>query len=694
MTAREARFVAWGSFGLSALLCAATVPFLVLAWDVPMLPTEFGTKGYGVVWSITVAAVGALLAARRPSNPIGWIFCALGVVAGVSAFATEYARWAVIDQSGLPAGGLYAAWLMEWEWILLIVGLGFVAAVFPNGRFLSPGWRRATWAAAAVGMIPIVLNALIPHLTIYEGFDNPLGVGGDAIMDAASQSLTLLIPIVGIGSAAAILRFRRSRGDERQQLKWLALSISLISGLFVVYGILVLIQGTPSPTGKGLTWLEWVMVLAFPAVPVSIAFGVLKYRLYDIDLVINRAVVYGALAALVTAIYLLVVIAAGSLIGYAYNPVLSAIAAAIVALAFQPARRWAQRVANRVIYGKRATPYEVLSELSSRFAETYSLEDALPRLARVTAEAIGADQTRIWLLRDGVFRATASWPSDDVSDAMYPVDDETADVDGDPAVPVRHQGELLGAISVRMPPTEPLAEPQEKLLRDVAAHAGLALRNVALVADLRASRQRIVSAQDDRARKLERDLHDGAQQHLVALAVKLRLAEQLISTDPAKARETVVAVREDATGALEMLRDLARGIYPPLLADQGLAVALESQARKAPMATAVETDGIDRYPQEIEATAYFCTLEAMQNVTKYANASRVAIRLSQRHGVLSFEVEDDGVGFDPETARGSGLTNMRDRLEAVGGQLDVRSVSGAGTTVVGRIPVAAEESNR
>ena len=136
-----------------------------------MLPTEFGTKGYGVVWSITVAAVGTLLAARRPSSPIGWIFCALGVVAGVSAFASEYARWAVIDQSGLPPGGLHAAWLMEWEWILLIVGLGFESAVFPDGRFLSPGWRRATWAAAAVGMIPIVLKALLPlpRLTIPLG---------------------------------------------------------------------------------------------------------------------------------------------------------------------------------------------------------------------------------------------------------------------------------------------------------------------------------------------------------------------------------------------------------------------------------------------------------------------------------------------------------------------------------------------
>jgi signal transduction histidine kinase len=693
MTAREARVVAWGSFGLSALLSVATVPFLVLAWDVPMLPTEFGTKGYGVVWSLTVAAVGALLAARRPSNPIGWIFCALGMLAGVSAFATEYARWALLDQNGLPPGGLHAAWLVEWVWIPLIVGLGFVAAVFPNGRFLSPGWRRASWAAAAVGLIPIALNALLPRLTVYEGFDNPVGIDGDAIMDAASTSLTLLIPIVGIGSAAAILRLRRSRGDEREQLKWLALSVSLISGLFVVYGILVLAQGTPSPTGKGLTWLEWMMVLAFPAVPVSIAFGVLKYRLYDIDVVINKTVVYGALAAFVTGIYLVVVIAAGSLTGFAYNPVLSGFAAAIVAVAFQPIRRQAQRLANRLVYGKRATPYEVLSELSSRFAETYSLEDALPRLARVTAEAIGADRTRIWLRRDGALRAAASWPSDDGDDAVHPIGGEVAHVDGDRVFPVRHQAELLGAISVRMPPTEPLSAPHEKLVRDVAAQAGLVLRNVALVADLRASRQRIVTAQDERARKLERDLHDGAQQHLVALAVKLRLAEQLITTDPAKARDAVAAVREDAADALETLRDLARGIYPPLLADQGLAVALESQARKALVTTAIETDGIGRYPQEIEATAYFCTLEAMQNVAKYANASRVAIRLSQRDGVLSFEVEDDGVGFDPETAHGSGLTNMRDRLEALGGSFEVRTALGAGTIVRGAVPVANRGSS-
>jgi signal transduction histidine kinase len=692
MTARKARFLTWGSFGLSALLCAATVPFLVLAWDTPLRPTEFGSKGYAIAWSLVLSGVGAVLASRRPKNPIGWIFCGLGLMAGVLAFATEYARWALNVRGGVPPAGIYAAWLVEWIWIPLITGLAIVAAIFPAGRFLSDGWRRAMWAAVAISLVPTTLNAVIPRLTVYAGMDNPVGIGGDSVMEGAAASTTLMLPILAVGAGAIVQRFRRSRGEERLQLKWLTLSTTLVASMFGVYGVLVIVQGTPSPEGRGLVWLENLTILAFLAVPVSIAFGVLKYRLYDIDVVINRAVVYGGLAAFVTGIYVLVVIAVGSLAGYASNPVLSAIAAAIVALAFQPARRWAQHLANRFVYGRRATPYEVLSELSTRFADTYSLEDALPRLARVTAEAVGADRTRIWLRSDGLLRAAAAWPSSDAGKVVHTSAGEPTDeLDGDRAFAVRHQGELLGAISVRMPPSEPLAAPQEKLLRDVSAHAGLVLRNVALVADLRASRQRIVSAQDERAHKLERNIHDGAQQQLVALAVKLRLTEQLIETDPQKARDAVAAVREDAADALETLRDLARGIYPPLLADQGLAVALESQARKSPLAVTVEADGIGRYPREIEATAYFCALEALQNVAKYANAANVSIRMSQRDGVLWFAVEDNGVGFDPQTARGSGLTNMRDRLEALGGELDVQSSPGVGTTVTGRISVTPQE---
>jgi signal transduction histidine kinase len=213
------------------------------------------------------------------------------------------------------------------------------------------------------------------------------------------------------------------------------------------------------------------------------------------------------------------------------------------------------------------------------------------------------------------------------------------------------------------------------------------LRNVRLVEELRESRRRIVAAQDERARKLERNIHDGAQQQLVALAVKIGLAEQLTDRNPARSKEMLAQIRGEVTDALENLRDLARGIYPPLLADAGLGAALEAQARKSPVPVEFGADDIGRYPQEVEAAVYFCVLEAMQNVAKYAEAEWARISLSQADGHLTFTVEDNGVGFDPALARGSGLPNMRDRMEALGGSVEVRSSVGSGAKVSGRVRV-------
>jgi signal transduction histidine kinase len=683
------RVLAAGSFVVSAILSAGAAVFLVLAWDTPMRPNEFGTRGYAIVWSLVIGGVGAVLASRRPKNPIGWIFCILGLLAGVLAFTSEYARWAIDVRHGLPAGGAYAAWLVEWIWIPLITGLAIVAAIFPDGRFLTPGWRRAMWAAVAISLVPTALNAVIPRLTVYAGLDNPVGFGGGRIRAAAVASTTLMLPVVVVGAAAIVRRFRRSKGDERLQLKWLTLSTTLVAAMFAVYGVLVIIQGTVSPDGRGLTWLEDLTILAFLAVPVSVAFGILKYRLYDIDIVINKTVVYGAIAVFITAVYLLVVIGVGSLIGYASNPVLSAIAAAIIALAFQPARRWAQRLANRFVYGRRSTPYEVLSELSSRFANAYSLDDALPRLAHVSADAVGAERATVWLRADGTLRPTASWPTEGAI-APLPMQGQGLPSFGprETGFAVRHQGDPLGAVSVVMPANEPLGPAQRKLLEDVAAQTGLVLRNVGLLEDLRASRRRLVAAQDEERRRLERNIHDGAQQQLVALSVQLRLVEQLVDRDATKAHEMLQQLQRTTSDALEDLRDLARGIYPPLLADQGLPAALESQARKSGLPITLAPDGVGRYDQDVEAAVYFCVLEALQNVAKYARATAITVALHDADRRLLFEVNDDGVGFDPAHAVGGmGLRSMSDRVEAVGGSLQVTSTHGRGTTVVGTIPL-------
>jgi signal transduction histidine kinase len=253
---------------------------------------------------------------------------------------------------------------------------------------------------------------------------------------------------------------------------------------------------------------------------------------------------------------------------------------------------------------------------------------------------------------------------------------------------VRHLGELLGAITVEMPANDPINPSKERVIRDLAAEAGLVLRNVKLIEDLRASRQRLAAAQDEERRKIERNIHDGAQQQLVALSVKLRLADSLVDRDASKAHEMLRQLQAETTEALENLRDLARGIYPPLLADQGLAAALEAQARKSPVPTTIEPDGVGRYPPEVEATVYFCALEALQNVAKYAEASSVTVRLRAEDGNLTFEVADDGRGFDPgSTGYGTGLQGIADRLAALGGEIDVTSAPGRGTTLAGRLPI-------
>jgi signal transduction histidine kinase len=310
-------------------------------------------------------------------------------------------------------------------------------------------------------------------------------------------------------------------------------------------------------------------------------------------------------------------------------------------------------------------------------------------MAQILGQGTGAENARVWLHVGGTLRPEAAWPSNAAAREPVPLSsDELPTIDGESAFEVRDRGELLGALSVVLPASDPMNPSKERLIRDLASQAGLVLRNVRLIEELRASRQRLVAAQDQERRKLERNIHDGAQQQLVALQVKQRLVEGMIERDPSEALELVSQLQADTADALDTLRDLARGIYPPLLADQGLGAALESQARKSPVPTSVEAVGIDRYPQEVEAAVYFCTLEALNNLAKYADASRATVSLSKSDGTLTFAVSDDGVGFDnTRDSNGTGLQGMADRIDAIGGSLEITSAPGEGTTVLGRVPV-------
>jgi signal transduction histidine kinase len=408
-------------------------------------------------------------------------------------------------------------------------------------------------------------------------------------------------------------------------------------------------------------------------IPLACGIAILKYRLYDLDVVVRKAVVFGLLAVFISVVYAAIVGGISAVVSSASSTALSFGAAAVLAVTFQPARDRARRLADRIVYGKRATPYEVLAEFSDRVGDAYASEDVLSRMATVLKDGTGAIGARV-LLRVGSGEQEAARVGEPTSDEYR--------------AEVIHQGEDLGALAVSMPPSDPMNPAKQQLVEDLASQAGLVLRNVRLIEELRASRQRLVAAQDEERRKLERNLHDGAQQQLVALSVQLKLAEQLAGKDPEKERELLARLASQANAALEDLRSLARGIYPPLLADKGLAAALESQARKAAVPTTVEADGIGRYGQDVESTIYFCTLEALNNVAKYAEASRAVVRLSQRDGHVEFAVEDDGRGFDAAGSNyGTGLQGMADRLDAVGGELRIESRPGEGTSLAGRVPV-------
>jgi signal transduction histidine kinase len=649
------------------------------------------------ILTLGYATVGALIASRKANNSIGWLMITVAFGFVLASFAEEYARRGlVIDPGSVPAAQ-YAPLLSNMGLVFALGPVPLVILLFPTGTVPSPRWRPVAWAllgTLSMGLIGLSLAPIKVGGSIQ--IQNPIGI------EALRPVTPILLTVGGLGSillgllcvVGLIVRYRRSEGEERQQLRWLAYAVStgaVFLAAVVAFTVITNDASEQNPLIISLLAFVFFLIMAV-GLPATIGIAILKYRLYDIDIVINKTVVYGALAAFITLVYVGIVVGIGTVIGQGDRPNigLSILATAVVAVAFQPVRERVQRFANRLVYGKRATPYEVLSHFAERMASTYAADELLPQMARILGEGTGAGAAHVWLRVGGELRREGSWPDTPNGGRSVELagDGEPALPGSDLSVPVRDRGELLGALSIAKSRGEPVTDADRKLLSDLASQAGLVLRNVKLIEELRASRQRIVSAQDEERRRIERNIHDGAQQQLVALNVKLGLARALAKKDFEKTEALIDQLQQETQDALDNLRDLARGIYPPLLADKGLVAALEAQARKASVHIVVEANGVGRYPQDTEAAVYFCVLEALQNVAKYADATEVIVRLERENGELVFEVRDDGKGFDAKNARpGSGLTNMEDRLDALGGRLGVRSEPGVGTAVTGKLPI-------
>jgi signal transduction histidine kinase len=669
-----------------------------------------GDLASNLALSVSVAAFATLgaLIVRRAGNRIGWIMLGAGAAQAFLAIASAYAVIGLATFPGALPAAKEVGTLAECSFPAVVFTIAFMFLLFPTGTLPSRRWRPVAGAGfvlASLTTAGLVVHPRLVALLAPGGaslsYPNPLAVEHlgpvlrTALVGTLSGLSAVFVPFLAAAFVSLAVRYRAGDRRLRQQVKWLALT---------AVGFLVCLLIALLGLAGGQAWLTTVantavQLIALFGIPVAMGIAILRHRLYDIDVIISRAVVYGLLSAAVTGVYAGIVLGIGTFAGHRGGPVLTIAAAVTIALLFQPLRNRAQLFANRLVYGRRATPYQALSDFAGDMAGQLDLTEAVDRMVSVLASATGADRAEAWIRVGTDLRPAAIWPRGSPPSTAITI----GGADGLPpfegvsrAVAVRHGGELLGALSLQKPKNEPLTSTEDELMVHLASQAGLVLRNAALTAelratieDLRASRRRLVEAQDDERRKIERNLHDGAQQQLIALTIHLALLEES-ADDPAAVRELTPAVKDGVRAALDDLRDLARGIYPPVLADHGLVPALQAQARKVALPVEIDADGIGRYPQDTEAAVYFCTLEALQNITKYASASRATVGLSCSAGSLQFTVTDDGTGFDTATTRhGTGLQGMADRLAALGGALHVRSRPGEGTTLSGELPVSA-----
>jgi signal transduction histidine kinase len=526
----------------------------------------------------------------------------------------------------------------------------------------------------------------------------------------------------GVGVNGVVSRYRLAQGPQRSQIRWVALSLAAALEVLLVGLTLHVLLGWPATVFK---------VAAAATIPIPLGLLLERSRRLHgaVDSLLVHAISLVTLTAVVTGIYLLVV----GWLGHSPTEteqtlvVLSIVAAAISAVLYQALRKRAAIVASQLIYGSRESPDELIRSFGANFSRAVPLDELLQQLAESLRSVLALEAAEIWTGSGGMLDCVASDPDRDPAWLRLTAAEESvvarAEISG-PAwatvwlpqllenrreldvrvAPISHGEELYGlVVAERTAEGPPFEEQEAELLSELARQVGLALRNVRLDSrlqasldelrahanELRASRARVVAAADAERRRIERDLHDGAQQYFAGMTLNLRAARGLVDAEPEKAKAILDQLQRSAQEALESFRNLSHGIYPPLLQDRGLAEALSYAARGAPIATRVEAADLSRFDPEVEATVYFCCLEALQNVAKHAGqGARATVRVWEREGGLLFEVVDDGDGFASEQGRrGAGITNMQDRLGAIRGDLRVESIPGQGTRVVGTIPL-------
>ena len=662
---------------------------------------------YFAMTIVLVAGFSTLgrLIVTRAGNRLGWVFLVMGGAMALGLPAEGYLDVAFAEPYEASLPGTEIAGLMANLPAVMALAIPMLFLLFPTGSPPTPRWR---WVGRAwlVGSALSLTWLLFRPGTVYSEMDrfripNPIGLEflGPLKPLLADGAIAIVLASAAASIVSLIVRFRRARGDERQQIKWLLLVALAASALLLTMMVGELLFGEIQDE---VLWISLVLVLVL-GIPAATALAIFRYRLYDVDVVVSKTIAYVALGLGIAAAYVGIVVGIGSLIedrGGQANEALRIAATAFVAIAVQPAWSLLRRLANRIVYGRRATPYEVMAEFGHRMADVPSVDQVLPDMAEAAARGVGALASRVRLFLDASRTREAIWPPDAVV--------------GDPTLTlaIEHAGTQIGDLAIVKPPNEPLRAAERSLLEDLAAHAGIALENARLSLDLevraeelaaqndelRRSRERLVTVRDAQRRRLEQELRDGVGAEIARIRDQIGFDATRVASHPDDARASLDHLSQRANAALEDLRDVARGIFPPLLADEGLGAALAALARRARPETrfAIEGAGGDvRYDPDVEAAIYFCCVQALQNAERHARGHTVDLVLEHMSGGVRFIVRDRGSGFDlGRTRDGEGFQIMRDRMAAFGGTLMIESTPGAGTTVTGSVRAAALEVAR
>ena len=678
-------YLAWSLAALSIIIAiitfAAAVWYGIFTGDFQSFITHQALTPF---LTIAFTVVGALVASRVPKNPIGWIFLSVGIFYTLTGFGVVYQiyRPPLLERISFPSYEL-VNWFTNWLWMpAFFLPITIVLLYFPDGHLPSPRWRFVSWSAAlGIGFSVLVVMLHPGPLNYWDLESNPFSIPAAApFLEMLSNVGFVLLAIGFVGSVFAFLvRFRRSQGEEREQMKWLVYALGFMLSVFLIVIIVgLIVPDTPLTSDLSITLTN----LTILGIAIATAIAILRYRLYDIDLIINRTLVYGALTAGVIVIYVLVVAAVGLLFQQTNNLFISLVATGLVALLFQPLRDRLQSGVNRLMYGERDNPYSVLSGLDRRLEESLSPETTLPIVVETVAQALKLPYVAVELADQDGFRPAASY-------GLSPTRK-----DQHIALPLVYQNERIGRLVLSpRSPGESFNPAEKDLLADIARHVGVAANAVLLTENLQRSRERIVTAREEERRRLSRDLHDGLGPQLVSLGFKVEAAQNLLGEDQEAVGKLLQQLKTQTKSALGDVRRIAYDLRPPALDQLGLVPAIHEHIASLELPGGLEIklkspDEMPALPAAIEVAAYRIVLEAVTNVIHHSGASRCTVDL-QANGWFEIEVSDNGKGLPEHLILGVGVRSMRDRTSELGGAFNIMNNPGGGTQITARLPFQA-----